>query len=190
MRARASSPSSGSISATSNTPTSWAGDPTLATGATGGEGQCIDSGPGKNCDSFALTVNGSTSDWNGKLIQVKVDWNLGTHDYDLYIHKGDLTGQVAASGTNGGQPGTDETAYLDPTNMGVGLYTVHVAYAVVTPGQDTYLGSANVVPGLTPAPSGAGLSPRFQNHYPQQSLITIGKGLDAGEPSIGADWKT
>src|SRR5256885_6102356 len=74
--------------------------------------------------------------------------------------------------------------------MGVGLYTVHVAYAVVTPGQDTYNGTATVVPGLTPAPSGNGLSPRFQNHYPQQSLITAGKGLDAGEPSIGADWKT
>src|SRR5207248_7846360 len=186
----AASPASGTIAPTLGATTGWAGDPNLATGATGGEDQCIDSGPAKNCDSFALTVSGNVSDWNGKLIQVKVDWNLGTHDYDLYIHKGDLSGQVAASGTNSGQPGTDETAYLDPTNMGVGLYTVHVAYAVVTPGQDTYNGTATVVPGLTPAPSGNGLSPRFQNHYPQQSLITAGKGLDAGEPSIGADWKT
>ena len=190
FRGRAASPSSGTIAATLGASTAWAGDPTLATGATGGEGQCIDSGPAKNCDSYALNVLGNQSDWNGKLIQVRVDWNLGSHDYDLYIHKGDLSGQVAASGTNGGQPGTDETAYLDPTNMGVGLYTVHVAYAVVTPGQDTYNGTATVVPGLTPAPSGSGLSPRFQNHYPQQSLITAGKGLDAGEPSIGADWKT
>src|SRR5256885_12434302 len=127
FRGQAASPSAGTIATTGPVLPfngTWAGDPTLAAGATGGEDQCIDSGPAKNCDTFALTVAGATSDWNGKLIQVKVDWNLPTHDYDLYIHKGDLSGQVAASGTNGGQPGTDETAYLDPVNMGVGLYTV------------------------------------------------------------------
>src|SRR4029078_3375264 len=169
--------------------TTWTGD-SLATGATGGEGQCIDSGPGKNCDSYTLNVTGSVAAWNGKLIQVQADWTLPAHDYDLYIHKGDLTGPVAAQGTNGGQPGTAETAYRDPTNMGVGIYTVHVAYAVVTPGQDIYNGSAVVVSGLNNAVAGSGLAPRFQNHYPQTSLITAGKGVDAGEPSIGVNWKT
>lgn len=189
FRGRAATPASGSIAATVGASTSWAGDP-LATGATGGEDQCIDSGPAKNCDSFALTVSGNTSDWTGKLVRVKAAWTNGAHDYDLYIHKGDLSGPVAASGTNGGQPGTDETAYLDPANAGVGLYTVHVAYAVVTPGQDIYNGTATVVPGLTPATQGSGLAPRFQNHYPQTSLITAGKGVDAGEPSVGVNWIT
>ncbi len=190
FRGRAASPASGSISPTLGATTLWAGDPNLATGATGGEGQCIDSGPGKNCDSFALTVSGNPSDWIGKLVRVQAIWTLGSHDYDLYVHKGDLTGPVAASGTNSGQPGTNETAYLDPTNSGTGLYTVHVAYAVVTPMQDTYNGSATVVPGLAPATLGSGLAPRFQNHYPQSSLIAAAKGVDAGEPSIGVDWKT
>src|ERR1051325_67958 len=135
FRGHAATPPSGTIAPTLGAHTNWNGD-SLATGATGGEDQCIDSGPGKNCDQFALTVSGSQSDWSGKLVQVKVAWTSGAHDYDLYIHKGDLSGPVAASGTNGGQPGTNETAYLDPTSMGVGLYTVHVAYAVVTPGQD------------------------------------------------------
>jgi hypothetical protein len=159
FRGRAATPNSGSIAPTLGATTGWAGDPTLATGATGGEGQCIDSGPGKNCDSFALTLTGNPSDWTGKLVRIQVAWTLGSHDYDLYIHQGTLTGPVAASGTNGGQPGTSETAYIDPS-AGTGLYTVHVAYAAVTPGQDTYNGTATVVPGLAPAQLGTGLAPR------------------------------
>jgi hypothetical protein len=73
--------------------------------------------------------------------------------------------------------------------MGVGLYSVHVAYAVVTP-TDIYNGSVTVVPGLTPASAGSGAPARFQLHYPQPSQIALGKGVDAGEPSIGANWKT
>src|ERR1043166_10243116 len=73
FRGRAATPNSGTIHATDLTPLPWAGDPTLATGATGGEDQCIDSGPAKNCDSFALNVAGNVSDWKGKIIQVKAD---------------------------------------------------------------------------------------------------------------------
>ncbi|HEX3228134.1 MAG TPA: hypothetical protein VHQ95_04170, partial [Pyrinomonadaceae bacterium] len=190
FRGRAATPSGGTMAPTLGATITWNGD-SLATGATGGEGQCIDSGPAKNCDSFALTVSGNPSDWTGKLIQVRAAWTSQAHDYDLYVHKGDLSGPVAASGTNGGQPATEEVAYLDPANAGVGLYTVHVAYAVVAPGQDIYAGSAKVVPGLTPAPQDTGAPiARFQNHYPQLSLITAGLGVDAGEPSIGANWKT
>jgi len=130
----------------------WVGDVT-GSGGTLGEGNCIDSGPGKNCDSFALTLSGTESDWTGKLVQVRVAWSLGTHDYDLYIHKGDLSGPVAASGANQGQPGTEEDAFIDPRSSGVGLYTVHVTYAVAAP-TDQYHGTASVVPGLTPAPAG------------------------------------
>src|SRR5207248_401414 len=185
---RAATPTSGVIGPSGPTVT-WGGA-SLATGATGGEDQCIDSDPGRNCDQFQLTVTGNPSDWIGKLIKVRVAWTNGAHDYDLYMRKGTITDPVAASGTNSGQRNTDETAYLDPAHMGVGLYTVHVAYAVVTPGQDIYQGTAEVVPGLAPATGGTGDAPRFQNYYPQPSLIAAGKGLDAGEPSIGNDWKT
>ena len=140
MRARASSPTSGSISATSGTPTSWVGD-SLATGGTEGESNCIDSGAAKNCDQFTLTVNGNPSDWVGKLVQVRVAWNLQTDDYDLYVHKGTLSGPLAGSGSNGGQPGTEENAFLDPANSGTGVYVVHVAYATNVPGQDIYAGN-------------------------------------------------
>ena len=79
FRGRAATPAAGSIAPTVGANTTWNGD-SLATGATGGESQCIDSGPAKNCDSFALTVSGNQSDWNGKLVQVQITWQLGTHD--------------------------------------------------------------------------------------------------------------
>src|SRR6185312_15690863 len=188
LKTRAATPSSGSIGP-AGSPVNWNGDVT-GTGATGGEGQCIDDGPGKNCDSFALTVTGTEAAWLGKLVQVRISWSLPASDYDLYIHKGDLTGPVAANGSNQGQPGTEEVAYLDPHSTGVGLYTVHVAYAVVAPNSDQYHGAASVVSGLTPAVQGSGLAPRFQNHYPSTAQISTGLGVDAGEPSIGVNWIT
>lgn len=188
LHVRAASPATGTIGPAGPT-VPWVGDVT-GTGATGGEGQCIDDGPAKNCDSFTLTLSGAENDWLGKLVQIKVAWALQSSDYDLYIHKGDLTGPVAAQGANQGQPGTEEVAFLDPRSSGVGLYTVHVAYAVVPPNQDQYHGTASVVPGLTPAPAGTGLAPRFQNLYPSLSQIAQGKGVDAGEPSIGVNWIT
>src|SRR2546421_9242873 len=95
MRSHAATPTSGSIAPTLGATIGWAGDPTLATGATGGESQCIDNGPGKKCHSFAVTGAGDTSDWEGKLLQVKVDWNLGTHHHDLHNQKEDHNRQTA-----------------------------------------------------------------------------------------------
>jgi hypothetical protein len=118
VRSHAANPSGDTIAPTLGAKKTWAGDPNLATGSTGGESQCIDSGPAKNCDTYSLTVQGTPSDWNGKLLQIQIAWQSGAHDYDLYIHKGDLTGPIAAQGTNSGQPGTSETGYLDSGKHG------------------------------------------------------------------------
>jgi hypothetical protein len=187
-RVRASNPTGGTLAPAGPT-VNWVGT-VSGTGGTLGEGNCIDSGPAQNCDSFQLTIGGAESDWSGKLAQVRVAWNLPSTDYDLYVHKGDLTGPVAASGANQGQPGTEEVAFIDPQATGVGLYTVHVGYAVVPPNGDQYHGTASPVPGLTPAPAGSGLAPRFQNLFPTPGQIAQGKGVDAGEPSVGINWVT
>ncbi|HKP48080.1 MAG TPA: sialidase family protein, partial [Pyrinomonadaceae bacterium] len=186
FHSRAANPSSGSIGP-SSPPVQWVGDVT-GTGAELGEEQCIDSGPAKNCDSFALMVNGTEADWTSKVLQVRINWTLGANDYDVYIHKGDLTGPVAGKGPGGSPPGTEEIAYLDPHNSGVGLYTVHVAYAAVVPNSDQYHGTATPLPGVLPAVAGSGLAPRFQSFYPQPNLIKTGFGTDAGEPSVGVNW--
>src|SRR6185295_6543114 len=79
---RAANPGSGSIGPTiGGTPVTWVGDVT-GTGAELGEEQCIDTGPGKNCDSFALTVTGTQAEWSGKVLKVRINWSLGTNDYD------------------------------------------------------------------------------------------------------------
>ena len=109
--AHAANPGGGSIGPAGPT-LNWVGD-APGTGGTGGEGQCMDTGPARNCDSFTLTVSGTDADWSGKLIQIRANWTLQAADYDLYVHKGDLTGPVSAQGTNGGQPGTEEVAYLE-----------------------------------------------------------------------------
>src|ERR1051325_6926057 len=111
---RAANPASGSIGPTiGGTPVSWVGDVT-GTGAEGGEDQCIDTGPAKNCDSFALTVTGNQSDWVSKVLRVRINWTLSANDYDVYIHKGDLTGPVVGKGPGSSQPNLEEVAFLNP----------------------------------------------------------------------------
>ena len=98
-RARASAPSGGTINATATTPVTWTG---TATGGgalnapllIGSEDLCQE---GLTCDTFTLTVGGTTADWSGKLIHVKIEWLLPVTDYDLYIHKDSNSGPVVAS---------------------------------------------------------------------------------------------
>jgi outer membrane biosynthesis protein TonB len=200
FHARAHSKKSGSISVSGPVPPftgMWTGDAT-GTGAQGGEGQCVDALD--NCDTFILTVTGANDDWVGKLLQVRISWSLQADDYDLFVHKcpnnsTDETacnnGPLAAQGMNGGQPGTQEIAFLDVHANGVGTYSVHVDYGTTpVPNTDQYKGEITVTPAPPPAPLGSGLAPRFQNSYPPLSLIAASKGVDAGEPSIGVNWKT
>ena len=88
-RTGASSPSGGTLNATATTPLTWLGTatgggalnaPLLITG----EDLCQE---GLTCDTFTSTVGGTTSDWSGKLIHIKLEWLLPATDYDLYIHK-------------------------------------------------------------------------------------------------------
>jgi hypothetical protein len=97
---------------------------------------------GTNCDSFTLKVNGTTADWASKILNVKIDWSIPVNDYDLYIHKGDLTGPIVAQSANGA-PSTEEAGVIDPGSSGTGTYTIHVVYFTTTP-TDQYVGTASV----------------------------------------------
>src|ERR1044072_1429113 len=95
-RARASNPTGGTINPTATTPLTWTG--TAVAGGTlnapvgiAGEDLCQE---GLTCDTFTLTVGGTTADWTGKLIHIKIEWLLPTTDYDLYIHKDSNTGPL------------------------------------------------------------------------------------------------
>jgi len=137
-RVLASAPTAGTIG-TGGPALAWTGTAT-ATGAANGESSCVE---GVNCDSFTLTVSGQPSDWAGKFIPVSINWTIPADDYDLYIHKGGLTGPVVTSSANGA-PGTSEMASITPATMGVGTYTVHVVYFTTASAGDQYKGSASV----------------------------------------------
>jgi hypothetical protein len=196
----ASNPNSGSISL-SSAPISWQGTAT-AGGAVGdpllglvtSEDMCIE---GTSCDTFTLTIAGTPADWVNakKVVHVHLGWTVPTQDFDLYIHKGDLNGPIVADSGNGATNGVlgKEDADLDPSSpsIGTGTFAVHVVYWTAT-AADQYTATASVEnaaalppPGPTPTPATepAG-TPRFVNY-----LAPVGVADDAGEPSIGVNWK-
>lgn len=176
----ASQPTSGSISATSTSTVKWAGTAT-GTGAAQGEGTCVE---GVNCDSFTLTVNGSPSDWANAVLNVKIAWTVPSNDYDLYVHKGDLSGPVVASST-GGAPETAEGCQVDPLSMGTGVYTVHAVYWVTSPGVDQYQGSAWV--SARPHNQRTAVYYWIKSHFTPNTPVGAPATTADGEPSSRCD---
>jgi len=182
--ALAANPPTGTISPSGPTLT-WAGTGTGAPPTGGGEDACEE---GTNCDSFKLTISGTPADWAAavKVVHVQINWATAATDYDLYVHKGSLTGPIVASSGAGGT--TQEQVDLDPrrSSIGTGDFIVHVVYFAATLA-DQYTGTATLAtaaPLPAPAPAAAGLPMRFENFNPPAAgPNTLGRS--AGEPSIG-----
>ena len=199
--AQASNPSAGTVTLTSP-PVTWRGT-ALAGGAqgdplgllVGSEDLCVE---GVSCDTFTLTIGGTPADWAAaqKLVHVHLGWTIPTQDFDLYIHRGDINGPVVANSGNGATNGIlgIEDAELDPSSpsIGTGTFAVHVVYWAATAAEQ-YTATASVsgappppTPGPTPAPvTEPEGTPRFYNY-----LTPPGVADDAGEPSIGVNWKS
>src|SRR5262245_5002571 len=197
----ASNPSAGSINLTSAA-ISGQGS-ALAGGATGdpaaglitSEGMCVE---GVSCDTYTLTIEGAPQDWinANKLVHVHLGWTLSAQDFDLYVHKGDLNGPVVANSGNGVTTGilTNEDADLDTSrpSVGTGTFAVHVVYWTATAAEQ-YTGTVSVAnvpaappPTPTPTPTNEPLgTPRFYSY-----IAPPGVADDAGEPSIGVNWKS
>ena len=195
MTADAASPTSTTLSpsATSNinwTGTAIGGGALNAAPVIGSEALCRE---GLTCDTFTLNVGGPASAWAGKVVRVKIEWNLPITDYDLYIHKGSNSGPlVASSGRGITSPGdllTVEDTTIDPSASGTGLYTVRAVYYAATT-LDQYRGSAGIElkpvapPTATPTPSTA-TPPSYRNH-----AAPSGFGESAGEPTMGVNWNS
>ena len=139
--ASASTPSSGTLSPVNGSSATWAGSGIA--GATTDETTCVD---GTDCDVFTVTLTGSSSNYKGLVLAISIAHSISVNDYDLFVHKGSLTGPIVASSTNG-IPETGEAVVIDPTVSGTGVYTVHVVDSSVAPG-DAYNGVAAIT---TPA---------------------------------------
>jgi hypothetical protein len=145
----AANPTSGTLNPTLNATLTWAG---TATGGTHPNNNVPGSDhddfceEGVNCDTYTLTISGNTGDWAGKTVDIKVECDLPSSDYDLYVHKGSNAGvEVGSSGNNPGEP---EEVLLNPSDHGTGVYTVHVVYFAAS-AADPYRGSAKVIAGDT-----------------------------------------
>src|ERR1044071_1563711 len=64
----ASNPPSGTISPTGPNVV-WQGP--LTGGASANETTCVE---GENCDTFKLTLSGTETDWEGKVVNVTINW--------------------------------------------------------------------------------------------------------------------
>jgi hypothetical protein len=142
------------------------------------ETTCVE---GVNCDSFLLTLNGTTDDWNGKNARVSLSWLLPVTDYDVYIHKGSVTGPVVASSAQGTT--TAESTDINVEESGTGTYVVRVVYFVGL--GDQYKGRAEVVTAAAdnPAPPSTATPPTYANFAAPAPL-----GQGAGEPTLGNNW--
>jgi hypothetical protein len=177
--AHASNPSSTTLGPTNGASASWAGSG--VTGATTDETTCVN---GVDCDTFTITLSGSPANYANLVLSIKIGWTLGTNDYDVYVHKGDLTGPIVASSTDG-IPGLGESVVINPSVLGVGLYTIHIVDATVAPG-DAYQGTATITTLAGVQDNVAkGVAPTYANY---QSPSDIGN--DSGEPSIGSHWSS
>jgi hypothetical protein len=174
----AANPTSGTLNPTAGSSVSWTG--TEPGGASLDESTCAD---GVNCDVFTLNLTGSPTDYANLKLNIQIAWKVSTNDFDLYVHKGDLSGPVVGSSTNGA-PSTAESVTIDPTTTGVGIYTVHVVDFSVAPG-DNYQGTASINAPETPPPPAKGQAPTYSNYQSPSNM-----GNRAGEPSIGNNWNS
>ena len=110
---------------------------------------------GVNCDTFKLTVSGTTADWAGKSVHIQIDWLSPTFDYALSVHKGtNADPSIASSDNPVDAPRNWEAVDINPSVSGVGDYSVHIIY-FTTSSLDAYKGTASIgtlTPASTPPP--------------------------------------
>ena len=179
-KAQASNPGSGTLAPTAAAPVAWSG---TALGGTTEQG--IPCTYGQNCDTFTLTLSGSPADWTGKVARVRISWLAPATDYDMYIYKGGLDGPVAAQSESSITSTVEEVAEIDPSEDGTGTFVVQVKYFAAT-AADQYQGTASVAAKQdTAQPTYSGQTPRFFTY-----AAPSGVANNAGEPTIGVNWKT
>src|SRR5204862_3305111 len=201
---RSATPSAGTLNPGGPTVT-WAG--TATGGGSTDESTCVE---GVNCDTFVLTLSGTPTNWTGLKAHIVISSPdpTGVTDYDLYVHKGDNSGPVVGISANTGTP--PEVLDLDPSNatIGTGQFSVHVVYFSATAAFQ-YSGSASAIStsaasALAPsAPQDTGPKIGFENFEAPGTLVQVASssqgptahtveymGHDAGEPSIGVNWRS
>jgi hypothetical protein len=147
----------------------------------------------QTCGVFALAINIPATDTNKYNVKVSVKWtDTGTattqtgtaSDFDVFVYQPSApTGtSVAGQGPNANPQDLNFTA-------ATGSYTVYVVPYDVAPdvpfNATVTLSKVDANPAATPTPVPPAGTPAFAAYMSPQ-----GVGDDAGEPSIGSNWKT
>jgi|GEM_PF-1751344 len=138
----ASFPVSATLNATDTQPLSWIGTALGPASATSTPLLCRE---GIDCDTFIMTIGGSPADWTGKIALIRIDWQLPTSNFDVYILKETTGSPVIVNQSINGVTGglTSETVSLSPSANGTGRYLVRVMYTQAD-FQDQYRAVASV----------------------------------------------
>jgi hypothetical protein len=174
--ADAAAPTSGTVTPTTTTVT-WTAGPFAVPNVTGNAGDPVCATP-QSCDDFTLHVSTPPGYGTGHQLSISVAWPNSAADFDLYVL--DSSGNTVGTSASSADP---ELVLLPPDS---GTYTVRVVpYA---PLGQSITGTAKLT--ATPAnPPPANISAlAYRNYSPPNALSP--DVHNAGEPSIGVDWKT
>lgn len=171
----AATPTSGTLTTTSPTTTYSAG-PFVVPNPTAQSGSVI-CNAATPCDEFNLAVTVPAGYNTAHNISVKIEWPNTAADFDLYVL--DSAGNEVKSSASSSDP---EIAVFPALS---GNYTVRVV--PFAPLGDSFKGTLSLVdkPAAPPTPPASGPAPQYNNYAAPNGL-----GTDAGEPSIGVNWKT
>jgi hypothetical protein len=173
--AEAATPGAGTVSSTSPA-ASWTGGPFVVPNATATTGTlaCNAAAP---CDDYALTVDVPAGYDAGNDLKIKVSWPNSAADFDVYLY--DSAGTEVGQAASTADP---ETLVVPPV---AGQYTVRIV--PFAPLGESYSATAQLAPKpAAPAPGPVGAA-SFTNYA---APGTLPRAHDAGEPSIGINWKT
>ena len=174
--ADASTPSSGTVSDTSTT-TTWSGGPFAVPNVTAQVNGTPDCTAPDSCDDFALHVSTPAGYGADHDLHIKVSWPNSAADFDVYVL--DQAGNVVGTAASSADP---EQVTLPPTS---GDYTVRVV--PFAPLGQSYSATASLDPKPANPSPGTDTPPGFTNYTAPSSFTDAN---NAGEPSIGTNWKT
>ncbi|MGN6250454.1 MAG: CARDB domain-containing protein [Marmoricola sp.] len=173
---QASTPTSGTVS-DANPVATWAGGPFVAPNATAQANGVPDCSVPQSCDDFTLHVDTPATYGTDHDLKIDVSWADSSADFDVYVL--DAAGNQVGTAASSADP---EEVVLPPV---AGDYTVRVVpFAPL--GQSYSAKAALVTKPSDPAPGTD--TPAGFTTYTAPSSFTDAN--NAGEPSIGADWKS
>src|SRR3954451_4226910 len=174
--AQASSPTEGSISDTSTSAT-WGGGPFVASNPSAQASGLPDCTAPSSCDDYTLHVSTPAGYGDSHSLKIDVGWPQTAADFDVYVL--DQAGAPVGEAASSADP---EQVVIPPTT---GTYTVRVVPFL--PLGQSYSARATLVDRPVPPPPGAATPPGFTTYAAPSSF---GDRNNAGEPSIGTNWKS